>query len=354
MGINKKLFQKVHPYLRDYGCAETDLIHHFLTTRTFSTRQKQAIGLISAIITEHGKQNVLAQVAELARVELGIRKLQQRQRDHVVHAFLSFLLGIYINEHFSTPKHPHVQAFHWKLAGLLHDIGYPPQIAQTMLDDYSGKIKASRRTPILPSELPHFKVVPRNLDRLPSGRNSLDLIQTKLDGWQLRIDVRGEYERMSGDGWFSHGIVSAMSVMYVIDSLYEEHNPGHEARGPNMPRLNWDRTTFEVDVVAACSAIFVHDLPEPCFTHFPINRDHAPLAFLLRLSDCLQDWNRPSQEEPDGAGSSQFDITVSDNHLLFSVADEKRRNKINAEIQSTLVAPDVEVLSPEAFKSRLP
>jgi hypothetical protein len=119
-----------------------------------------------------------------------------------------------------------------------------------------------------------------------------------------------------------------------------------------VPRLHWAPATFDNEIVAACAAIFVHDLPERCFSHRRIKRDHAPLAFLLRLSDCLQDWDRPSQEEPNGARSSQFDISVSNNRLLFSVADEKRRNSIISQIESTLDAPDIELLSPEAFKNR--
>ena len=102
----------------------------------FQERQRLAIKIIEDIITTHGKKNLLRCVTELARVEYNIRELQPWVRDHVVHALLSFILGININEKFLNSS---VDYFQWKLAGLLHDVGYPVQIAKDILKPFTAK-----------------------------------------------------------------------------------------------------------------------------------------------------------------------------------------------------------------------
>lgn len=170
------------------------------------------------------------------------------------------------------------------------------------------------------------------------------MIQKWLNRWGLVIDARGEYARVVNSGNICHGIISSLSVLYIVDLMYEKYNPNRAYRNIcEPPGINWNQSYFENDVVPACSAIFVHNLPDRCFVAARLDRTRAPLAFLLRLSDCLQDWDRPSATDAHGIPDDLFHIEVVAGKLVFTVDDPDRRNKIVDEISSSLVATDVDV-----------
>jgi len=123
-----------------------------------------------------------------------------------------------------------------------------------------------------------------------------------------------------------HGIISSLSVLYMIDLLYQQEK--------------WDQRDFENDVVPACAAIFVHNLPTRCFESAKLDQNRAALPYLLRLSDCLQDWERPSAENHEGLSDSGFDIDAQDGRLIFKVAYPNRRHKIMKEIESVISDPN--------------
>jgi len=344
MGINRTVFNAIRNVLWDYGCYE-DEIERFLTARWgFRRRQTEAISILEGIMTAHGKQELLRYVVELARVEQGIRELEPWVRDHVVHALLSFLLGIHINEHFMKPSGHGVDAFQWKLAGLFHDVGYPVQVARDMLKPFTDQINKIKQTLGVAAPDVFFRLIPVGIDQLTKGVGSLNLIQRQLDDWGIAVDANREYSDMLFSGRICHGIMSSLSILYVIDLMYQKYNQGREYQDTYEPLgINWNQSYFENDVVPACSAIFVHNLPKRCFTNAPLDKQRAPLAFLLRLSDCLQDWDRPSADNHRGIPNHSFQISITGGRLKFTVTDRERRNKIAAEIAATLVASDIEL-----------
>jgi hypothetical protein len=344
MDISQTLLDGISDDLLDYGCARTE-VEHFLSYRTpFLKRQREAIQLIENIMAHHGKRELLECVAELARVEHGIRQLEPWVRDHVVHALLSFLLGIYLNERFLRFQTWDIE-FQWKLAGLLHDVGYPVQIAKDILRPYGEKINEIKRSLDVPAPDVHFRIAPVGIETLQGNVSSINLIQERLDEWGLEIDARGEYRRMIDAGEMCHGMISGLSVLYVLDLLYQRYNPEREYRDVLVPgNISWNQEYFEEDIVSACSAIFIHNLPARCFRNAKIDRYKAPIAFLLRLSDSLQDWDRPSLDTPEGLPATCFDIEVTNGGLIFYAdVPPGRKDKIKEEIFSALDAADVQI-----------
>src|SRR4051794_27840608 len=98
MNINEKLIRQTADKLGKYGCAAEEFERVLLCDISFKERQQRAINFIEQVLTRHGKEGHLSCVAELAAVEHGIRELQPKRRDHVVHVVRVFLLGIYFNE----------------------------------------------------------------------------------------------------------------------------------------------------------------------------------------------------------------------------------------------------------------
>lgn len=344
MGINRTIFDSISKVLWDYGCSPAK-IDRFLTARWgLRRRQSEAISILDETMTYHGKQQLLRYVVELARVEHGIRELEPWVRDHVAHALLSFLLGIHINEKFMKTSMHGVDTFQWKLAGLFHDVAYPAQVARDILKPFTGQINKIKETLGVEAPDVFFRLTPVGIDKLTNRIGSLDLIQERLDQWGLAVDADREYSDMLFSGQMCHGMMSSLSILYVIDLMYQKYNPGREHRNIYEPvGINWNQTYFENDVVSACSAIFVHNLPARCFKDAPLDKKRAPLAFLLKLSDCLQDWGRPSAENPRGLPNRGYKINITDGKLIFTVSDEQRRQKIAEEIETSLVTTDIEV-----------
>ena len=81
-----------------------------------------------------------------------------------------------------------------------------------------------------------------------------------------------------------------------------------------------------ITFIAFCRALFkiiVSGLrarmyfPEDCFIDARIDPEKAPLAFLLKLSDSLQDWERPSKINSTGLSANLFNIEIRNNKLIY-------------------------------------
>jgi len=344
MGINATILDKIldNNWGWEYSFDLTSFEDFMLTACAFPERQEKSIRIIEDIMVLHGKQELLRHVVHLARVELGIRELEPWVRDHVVHALLSFVLGITINEHLLRPSGQNVDSFQWKLAGLFHDVGYPAQVAKDIIVPFTNQINSIKRSLGVSRPDVFFQIVPVGLDILANEFNSLDIIQHWLNRWRLQIDARREYREMIDSGGVCHGMISALSVLYVIDMMYQKYNPDRTYQNIYEPLgINWNQQYFEDHVAPACAAIFVHNLPPRCFQNAKIDRRYAALPFLLRLSDCLQDWERPSAIDPRGKSDEMFNIEFPLGNIAVTVTDPDRRRKIAQEISNTLVATDI-------------
>lgn len=349
MSINEVLLREIEPFFDKYSLWPHELRPFMRDRAELLVRQRQAIHIIDGVMTRHGKKQLLNHVAELARIEHGITELEPRIRDHVVHALLSFILGIYLNERFlKASSTVIVDGFQWKLAGLFHDIGYPAQIATRMLDSTVSHVRRIKNSlqPGRPDA--GFQVRPVGFNTLNQDIDAFDLIQRCLDGWELQIDAKLEYENILIEGKICHGMMSSLILLYVIDILYQRYNPQrlHEdiyCEGDS----NWNQMYFEQDVVAACSAIFVHNLPSRCFTDAKIVREKAPVAYLLKLSDALQEWERPSGEDEWGSSAELFDISVDRGPRLTFYANLPRLKveRMADEISSYLAGADIELFT---------
>ena len=71
-------------------------------------------------------------------------------------------------------------------------------------------------------------------------------------------------------------------------------------------------------------------------------------ALLLKLSDALQEWERPSGKNQDGLPASAFSIDMEksgslDKLVLTADISNNRIDEIRREVYSTLIAPDIEI-----------
>ena len=343
MNINKKLIDRIGHAFHKYDVSSHEVSRVLLDKVDFEERQKLAIGFINSVLTEHGKGPLLAYVTQLAAVESGIKQLDPRQRDHVIHAVRVFVLGIYLNEFFLGQNA--VDPFQWKIAGLTHDVGYPLQIASKIGSPFSDELnKISRDLGIDIAPVQYRAPRIEGLECLTRGLNGLQLIQDQLERWDVHIDSAKVYAERTEGAMVCHGVISALAVLKVIDMLYSKENPKREFRDILVGKVNWNQKWFEGDVVQACTAIFLHNLENFRFAGAPVRANRAPVAFLLRLSDTLQEWDRPSGKEPDGHSPDLFDIEVSGGELVYNTGiPDPIKHGLRATLDQTLADHHVRI-----------
>lgn len=324
-----------------YSCYQAEINDFVSFVGDFKKRQRMAMEMINNILTDHGKGELLKYVASLAEIEHGIKELQPLQRDHVVHALLTFVLGIYINETWMTTK---VDAFQWKLAALLHDVAYPAEISFKILGSIPKNMNKIACSLGFPDRRIKATTKLEGIEELSNGINGLDLMQAKIQQWGLNIDAHAEYKMVS-DNTPCHGVYSALCVLSVLDMMYQRYNPDREYR--HIPgkhyHLNFDQSYFENDIVSACTAIFLHNLPPRCFEKARIDKNRTPVCFLLKLCDVLQEWERPSGKDGRGFPGEEFAIEITEGVLKYFVPSNRKKRIYNG-IENILEMDGIEII----------
>ena len=285
MNINETLLRELgasgpsqHDYLSIYETNDDDIKDFLLTNQSPDDKQKKAIMVIENIFGYHGKGDLIHHIVRLAKLESGIMELQPWQRDHVVHALICFILGIFLNEKWMPTK---VDPFEWKLSCLLHDICYPAEFSFTLLSSIPEDIKIIAYHIECPP--PQIKITTKieGLENLNNNRNGLELIQSRVSSWDLDVDVYNEYRRMQ-ENKPCHGMYSSLASLLVLDMMYQKNNPEREYKDIRAvePHISWNQQYFEGQIVSACSSIFLHNLPASSFEDKKISRYRSPSAFL--------------------------------------------------------------------------
>ncbi|HJH29593.1 MAG TPA: hypothetical protein C5S51_07870 [Methanosarcinaceae archaeon] len=305
----------------------------------FAKRSNKAINLVKHIMERHKKGEISTCIADLAKYELKIRHLNSKHRDHVVHTMFTFILGIYINETYMKKLGVPVNPLQWKIACLFHDIGYLGNdlISSSTFEEKVDNIKSDYLTEHNQSLNNHlnvidvvgsttenipFKISDVNVGKLKSCKNSFELIEENLK-LDREINLRKEYLDLYHENIHHHGMIGSLAVLSIIDLMYYTNNPCGKCNPTivviNNVEIDFNQRYFNKDIIPACSAIYIHSLESEWFEkHTKINCSKAPVAFLLRLSDCLQEWGRPSGDN-DGFDSEVFKIKFNGSDLIFNV-----------------------------------
>jgi hypothetical protein len=353
--INITLFDECKKHFVDYDCNVDDIRVFLFDNSERKAKQDKAVDIMKNIMDSTESENILLFLLKLANIERSIYDLQPFIREYVVHALYTYILGIYLNEKVMPFIGNKVNYFQWKLAALFHDISYPVEIANNIdksytqnIDNISYKINEVHHRVI-------FKTIPnkeftklqkRNINGDPIS--SFNAIDKCFKGWGLNIDPKKEYSLIVNEGKVCHGILSALTLLFLIDKMYQDKYPERIFK----PGESWDETCFDNDIIPACSAIYLHNMKKPeLFNHKKINPSVAPVAFLLKLCDSLQEWDRPKNKYDRGFPSTEFDIKIETNNdgriklIYYANIEEIKRNEIEKVIKLTLENIDFEIIS---------
>jgi len=311
----------------------------------FEKRQETSIRIIENILDIHGKVEIVGFLGKLAKIEPRIQELQPWVRDHVVHAINTFILGVYFLEKldFPTPVHSRFDyPFMWKLCGPTHDLGYPVEIAHNIKVQFTKEFNDILESIGSPSPKVLPESYPINLDRLCENINSNALIQERLKEWGLDVDINDYYYWLRQNNKTDHGVVSALAQLKVIDALYYKVNPRRENNDIIINGLNYNQMNFDLDIVSASSALFLHNI-EGSYPGFQekISFQLAPLAFLLFLCDTLQEWDRYSENRAVFSGDN-FDLLCTSNSISLNIPAELDE-KVSRALSSRLKGLNIKV-----------
>ena len=302
----------------------------------------------------------------IERVYDGLKELENRggffntYREHVVHQFRVFLLGLYLYESLPEIKEPLYNVYQdsffdvWAVASLCHDIGYLLERNNINDNDYGKDIVELLNS--LESGKNGFECFCPSIDisqflepeietfKRKAEINSYHLIDIRElfydrdnGGWNLHllnnrvINIKSYYELTTSvkvkDAkrplFTDHGIASAVMLFYLAN-----RRDYWIEKVKQLSQFQVDSTLFiSKDYIQdACFAIAVHNIRPDIFDHntayakhrialnrFNITIQSEPLAFLLMLCDGLQDWNRPSRDIKD---KRRKVLTSQDIHII--------------------------------------
>ncbi|MHB9130006.1 MAG: hypothetical protein ACYDBB_02815 [Armatimonadota bacterium] len=303
-------------------------------------RNANAKDAMKRVLSYYGKGEFEPALGKLAEIEANIASLAPGHRNHISHSLLVYMLGTMVNDEFLRWRHSSVNHLAWTVASLLHDIGYPVEIAhEYILKGFSASIPLPviNRNDDECAQL--FRVVPYELEMLSCEINSLAIFDERFQKWGVGvISAADQYKRMVDSGKVRHGMISAVLVLKVIDSLYREN-------------AYWDPRTFHSDIIDACAAIFLHNVYSDCFTpDVKLHHDIAPLAFLLTLCDCMQEWDRYTEKDNRNLPASFFQLRVDGSGVILFVPNESTRSKVRDDCAKRLCMDCVDIrLSTDAL-----
>jgi hypothetical protein len=350
MNINNKILQRIREldYISDnYGIDIRMLTDLFEQTQINNEYYENAYKFISDVMKKNGKSYLFIYIKDLAELEKGIGELLPNHRDHVFHIITCFILGIYINETYMKKKNYGVDYFQWKLTSLFHDIGYPFEISHKLLKPISDNLNNLRNEiygNYNKSELIKYDI--SGIRKLLHKKDSVNLIDKRLKKWGIDLNAKNEVNKMNNEFRICHGMVGSILLYNIIDLMYEKNNKKREYKDirDNEYRSSWNQKYFNNDICDCCSAIFLHNLRFKSDKRILIKPEKAPLAFLLRLCDTIQEWNRFSKNDPTGFSPTLFDIEYKNDKLFILVKDIKICKEIKENISNYIDVNDIEVV----------
>ncbi len=140
----------------------------------------------------------------------------------------------------------------------------------------------------------------------------------------VKVDVRKRFDDMLSNGQLNHGILGALTILFLVDLYIDKHNPKRKRENIFHGEVNFNQSMFEDRAVSGCAAIYLHGL-WPNEFYKDLDKRKYPLPYLLKLSDELQNWERACHDMADGDPASNYDVEVKKGVLKFRVSTNKRK-----------------------------
>lgn len=384
-GINQDLFcWALHSPLYNMAIGDADANQTKLANALGpdqSTRYLDSVNLMKAIWFAHPELGLAPDYKLLAEYEYN-RSFYAAYRDHVTHMFKVFLLGLYLYEN-DTDIQTAISTFWraedflaiWILTALWHDVGYLIETEDGTRDGTHTIRTIKRLNEVLSFPLAHLFNNPNSpgnsifdvdterryqsahgCDRLkkPADIKTIVVLEHKMlllksCGNDVSLTNRSNSNPIKhyyhytaskkvGRSYYDHGIISACILLYFRDELCKYikiTSEMYENQKAEIQRFLDSRAKYQEYAQIAAEAIALHNIRKPSsdygvteleeyditIRNLRIRLVNSPIAYLLRLCDEMQCWDRVRFDPPK-------DYTIDGDHLNLRINLISGRNNV--------------------------
>lgn len=364
-----------------------------------SKRYESSLALMNAVWRNHPELGLSPDYNHLAKMEFD-RNFYPKYRDHTTHMFKVFLLGLYLYENRETIRDAIATKMDrdaflavWILTALYHDVGYVIENDQTTAEMYKrmNDNLSQPLTNLFPEDfgtgtekgiLERKRVSTCRIERMFPLKNAIERrFAGKGKSVQLTVcesnpiiiyfeKTARKSEAINREdqnrSYFDHGIVSAGIMLFLQEVLCDYYNefPETELYEHQKARLHFLRDTaqlYSYYVEQAAFAVALHNIKKDwsgnritdiaiegvTIGDFQISLDTEPIAYLLRLCDELQCWDRQYYDfyTPAPLEGNKLCFEVKNEILVLKISDKATKDSITAALGSILT-PSVEEILP--------
>jgi hypothetical protein len=292
--------------------------------------------------------------------------LIKNHRDHYYHTVYVFLIGLifyqncdYIQKVFNdyihkskytdyyTTKHEEF-LYRWGITSLFHDVAYPLEITIKQLNEYYNYsvsygeksmpkkfldiggldlYKAQHSFTIPEQYKEEFAKKYKNIIDLDVSDScsllAMDIARDLSLEKDILCNILSNYDQKISDGIIDHAYFGALICLKWHSVL--------------INKSIWNPAYFYFPILDSASSIFLHNAYEHCImkelrTNIKLDIIEKPIAFLLCLSDSLQEWNRKLYGKNTGRCeffTAYFNFNKLDNKILIKYLVSEKENAKN-------------------------
>ena len=363
-------------------------------------RYKSSFFLMQAIWHRHPELGLAPDYKLLTEKEYG-GQYYPGYRDHTTHMFKVFLLGLYLYEKSETIRRSvEEKGFTqtdfldvWILTSLYHDIGYVIETEDGCWDSIAGKGVIDRLNEHLahPMTCLYPDVIDKGTEEalqteasifIKKADGEFSIINTKIGcflgiGPDVKLSpnvdknpIQGYYEyaskRRTGRFFYDHGIVSACTLLYTCDAtcdyMWDLRNKNVSLYTNQQEKLNefleFSEAYKKLSKTAA-QAIALHNIQKKweeteiknlkllygvTISSFGIPQQDFPIAYLLRVCDELQCWDRrsfisPLEQTRTSLEQDKICFIPRLNEVDVSIKDKQKRDDLEKALEGVLDPP---------------
>ena len=305
--IDRKIMDKIFDLKKISYCKQlSTLINEHLTekgdehefaTEVFSKLWEEYIGIHYANFLETFDpilQHVFAETTE---------KSGRTYRDHYIHQFQVFLLGLYIidklyDDFAKKYKSPEIS---WLIISSFHDIAYPVQLYDKWSDDFFKNVFG------ISKEITSLELKSNFVDK-SFLMVCIEYLITRLCSSFLNEEVGDNWlaEKKDLVQFFYQNIIEAKnhSILSSISLLEKVQSPEYKDKIIKTIKISGNEVRFQniLDSIFIPSALAIALHDQEVWQELKRNGtlpvlkfEDDPLSFLLIFCDNIQEWGRPSQ-----------------------------------------------------------
>ena len=345
--INRQLYTwaiNSHLYMQAVGQVDRYLLADALGPNE-TRRYDASINLITIIWKQHPELGLMPPYDYFSKLEYS-RAFYKGYRDHVTHMLKVYLLGLYLYEKEESirTKISNNDFFPiWTITALWHDIGYlfetedgtrDGSLAQEAIEQFNDLLSVPITKLFFDSAFENNEKAQQSLHGIhPVTIGTLDECEAKLSSFESFGNSVGlalppvenpieEYYRQiarprKDRSYYDHGIVSAYMLLFLSDTLldYMESSKKftmNDTRTKKRDTFLQNKDIFTSQVQKAAIAIALHNISihqsntiltelnrhNVTLSDLCIKLDNDPFAWLLRVCDETQCWDRQPFTSP--------------------------------------------------------